>query len=115
MNRKYSLKKNKDIALVLKWKKVVSNAYYIIYYRPSLVSQIRFAFSVSKKIGNAVTRNYERRVMKEVIRPFLEGMKELDCLMVVKKEATKLTFHEKKQHILFLIEKLAKKKGEKND
>ena len=65
MNRKYSLKKNYDIEVLINKKQSVGDANYAIYYDASNLLEPKIAISVSKKLGDAVTRNKEKRIIKK--------------------------------------------------
>ena len=84
MNRQYSLKKNHDIEKLVRGKVSVGNRYFAIYYRK--INDTKIAFSVSKKNGNAVVRNYQKRVVKEIVRELFEYVENYKMLIVVKKQ-----------------------------
>lgn len=48
--------------------KSVGDRYVVIFYRENGLDHNRIAFLASKKVGNAVTRNRARRLMKESVR-----------------------------------------------
>lgn len=114
MNRKYSLKSNKEIAEVFKRKQSVGNRYYVIYYRGNNKGKPRIAISVSKKYGNAVKRNYEKRVTREIVRNNLDSFDEKDMLIIIRRDVNTLEFAEKKQHLKYLFKKI-KKQEKHND
>ncbi len=105
MNRRYSLKKNKDIEKLVHMKKSVGNKFYSIYYSNNN-SEPRIAISASKKLGNAVARNYEKRVIREIVRPMISSITGYDILIVIKSTATSLSFIEKKGHVEYLLNKI---------
>lgn len=114
MNRKYSLKKNHEIEKLIKIKKSVGNYYYAIYYR--ITNKIpKIGISVSKKVGNAVVRNYQKRVLKEIIRFNIDEFYGIKCLIVIKKASMSLTFEEKKKQLEYLIKKINKDKEKSNE
>ena len=82
MNKQYILKKNHDIDSLVRLKQSVGNTYYAIYYRKS--ESLRVVVSVSKKLGKAVVRNYQKRVMKEILRNNIELIPSVDMLLVIK-------------------------------
>lgn len=107
MNRKYSLRKNKDIEQLVKYRVSVGNKYYAIYYHRHC-GEAQIAFSVSKKNGNAVERNYQKRVVKEIIRNNIDSLNNYQMLIVVKPLSKDLSFNEKKENLEHLFKKIRK-------
>ena len=70
MNKKYILKKSYDIEKLLKDKKSVGSKYYVIYYKFSESEIPQIAVSVSKRVGNAVTRVH---YMRDLVHLFLDN------------------------------------------
>ena len=104
MKKVFRLKRKKDIELLMKIKKSVGNRYYAIYYTES--EQLKVAVSASKKLGNAVVRNYQKRVVREIIRKNMQKLKNKHILIIVKKLALDLEFIEKKKQIEYLLNKI---------
>lgn len=115
MNRKYSLKKNHDIKELLQKKQSVGNKYYVIYYDYIENKTPLIALSVSRKVGNAVERNYEKRVVREIIRPLLETIENYKMLIVIKDKSKELSYIEKEENINYLIKKMKTQKGTINE
>ncbi len=103
MNKKYILKKNEDILLVIKngIKKVYKH--FIIYRKENQLTNSRFCISVSKKIGNAVVRNKLKRQVKDIIMKNMVTKKE-DYVIILSSSFKELTFLDKKNEILKGIE-----------
>lgn len=108
MNKQYILKKNHDIDSLVKEKQSVGNTYFAIYYRKS--ESLQIVVSVSKKLGKAVVRNYQKRVMKEILRKNMELIPSVDMLVVVKFNSLNLTYQEKENEIIKLIKRFKVKK-----
>lgn len=106
MNRQYSLKKNHDIEKLVRGKVSVGNRYFAICYRK--INDTKIAFSVSKKNGNAVVRNYQKRVVKEIVRELFEYVENYKMLIVVKKTNEELSYLEKKENLKRLLLKIRK-------
>ena len=71
MKKNYRIKKSEDIEIVLKNKRSVGNKNYIIYImKNSEAKHFRLAMSVSKKLGNAVVRNHQKRLIKQVFSKY---------------------------------------------
>lgn len=111
MNKKYRLKKSEDIAKLVHLHQSVGNKYYAIYYNIKNNENPKVAISVSKKFGTAVERNYEKRIVREVIRPLLKELNNLELLIVIKKEVSKIVFKEKETQIQYLIRKIKKSRS----
>jgi ribonuclease P protein component len=108
MNRKYSLRSNRDIEKLVHHKKSVGNKYYAIYYKKTVNEMPQIAFSISKKCGNAVIRNHEKRITKEIVRQYLELMNYMQLLIVIKKQSLDIPFALKKTNLEYLLKKITK-------
>lgn len=73
------------------------------------------ALSVSRKVGNAVERNYEKRVVREIIRPLLETIENYKMLIVIKDKSKELSYVEKEENINYLIKKMKTQKETINE
>ncbi|MBO7085839.1 MAG: ribonuclease P protein component [Bacilli bacterium] len=108
MNQKYVLKHNEDIEKLVSKKNSVGNKYYAIYY--DICNEAKIAVSVSKKCGSSPARNYEKRVVREIVRTNLfDKLTGLQCLIVIKSNATELSFDLKKKEIEQLFNKILNK------
>jgi len=63
-----SLKKNFQFRYVYKKGKSVASKYIVVFILKNNVEHNRLGVSCSKKIGNAVLRNRQRRLIKEAFR-----------------------------------------------
>ncbi len=103
MNKKYVLKRNEDILLVIKIgiKKVYKH--FIIYRKKNKLTYSRFCISVNKKIGNAVIRNRLKRQVRDIIMKNMVTKSE-DYVIILSSSFKELPFLEKKNEILKGIE-----------
>ena len=111
MNRKYSLKKNHDIDKLVKMRRSVGNRYYAIYYMITSGICPKIAIYPSRQFRTAVERNYEKRVLREIIRAKLETLSHLKMLIVVKTASQSLTFVQKDEQITHLLKKIDEQKS----
>jgi len=113
MNKRQRIKKDKEFQQVFKNRKSFANRQFIVYiYRKEQQLEFRVGLSVSKKVGNAVTRNRIKRFLRQ---SFLELKDELqndmDYVIVARQQAGQLDFHETKknlQHVLRIARVLKK-------
>ena len=80
-----------------------SKQYEVIVVQNDL-NYVRFAFSMSKKVGNAVIRNYEKRVCREFIRREKDVCRKGHDILIVIKHQTK-DFHESYNSLKILFER----------
>ena len=66
-----SLTKRRDFELVFKEGDSLSSEHLVMYARLNELNYNRLGLSVGKKIGNAVTRNRIKRLLKEAMRRVL--------------------------------------------
>lgn len=115
MKKMYRIKKNEEFARVFNEGKSVANRQFVLYMLEKKgQSHFRLGLSVSKRIGNAVTRNRIKRVIRELFQDFEEGLnQELDYVVIARKPTADMDFHEMKKsmtHVLRLGKVLKRKK-----
>jgi len=110
MNRKYSLKKGSEIEAVIHNKKTVGDRYYVIYYLFYNEEAPQIAISASKKLKTAVAKNYEKKIIREIIRPHVNLLIGTKVLIVAKAAIKEIEITEKRNRLLKLIEKINKEK-----
>lgn len=106
MKKTFRIKKNEDIEKIIKSKKSVGNKNYIIYIKEnSEAKHFRLAMSVSKKLGNAVVRNHQKRLMKQAFNVFKEEILAFDIFVIARNNSINLTCQEVEQNIYHLLQK----------
>ncbi len=114
MKKKYRLKRNHEIAAVVSKRQRVSGKYYTIYYVKS-DSDVRIAISAGKKYGNAVERNYAKRIVREILRPYLDSFQAYSIVVVVKDISKDVSFNDKKYSLEKTIQPLLRKEKISNE
>lgn len=108
------IQKADDFNNIIKNGKRYKNKYYYVYKDRNIYKKYRFGICVSKKIGNAVIRNKNKRQMKDIIDKsnFLFSSN-MDYVIILKKEINELSYQEKKENLLNLLQIVLK--GENNE
>jgi ribonuclease P protein component len=74
--------------------KVVGHS-LVLYFKPNQLERIRLGISVSKKIGNAVVRNRQKRLFREIFRQNRHRYRPgYDLVCIARKPILKLTFEQ---------------------
>lgn len=90
MEKRYRLKKNGAFTYVYRRGKNASSRDLVMLYAKG--KGIKVGFSVSKKVGNAVTRNLVKRRLRECFRPHLGDVKTGLYVVVARPSAAQATF-----------------------
>ena len=68
MNQRRTLKKNSDFRRLYAKGESAATPYLVLYIRRNRLGENRLGYTVSTKLGNAVTRNRVRRRLREIVR-----------------------------------------------
>lgn len=105
-----TLKKNREYRNVYSRGKSFADRYLVIYFLANNSDYCRFGFTVSKKTGNAVTRNRVRRLLKEACRlnnnVFTNGF---DIVFVARRSIVTLDYRQVEESLLKLVKKVYKR------
>ena len=108
MNKRYILKANHEIEALLAKKHSVGSKYYVLYFERT--DETKIAVSVSKKLGDAVVRNYQKRVVKEILRELFKEYEGYSFLIVCKMASLELDYENKKAQIQYVLGKMKENK-----
>jgi ribonuclease P protein component len=108
------IKKQNEIDKIIKTGIIKKNKYFFAYKLYNKENKYyRFCICVSKKLGNAVIRNKNKRQIKDIIdKSNLVFSREFDYVIILRKEISIVSYEEKKK---YLLEILCKLEGEKNE
>ncbi len=114
MNKRQRIKKNEEFQLVFKNGKSVANRQFVVYsLKKESQQQFRIGLSVSKKVGNAVTRNRIKRYLRQSFLELKDDIKnDMDYIIIARHQAASLDFHETKksmEHVMRIARVLKKR------
>jgi len=110
MSKLKIIKKSNEFSKIFGQGRSVADDKFVLIARKNGSDSIRFGFSISKKVGKAVTRNMLKRLLKEVCRLNMHNFTSgYDYMIIARKGSGKCDFHEVKARISNLASRLRKK------
>ena len=110
MKKEDIVKYNREFNNIIKNGKYLKNNEFAIYYKENNFNHSRFGISVSKKIGNAVKRNYYKRIIRNICHNNKNlYSKNKDYIIIMRKGLISLTFDEANNSFCNLINKVYRK------
>ena len=107
MKKEEVVKSTREFDYIIKNGQYKKNNEYVIYYIDNEKDINRFGISVSKKIGNAVTRNYYKRVIRNICDKSKNlYSKPKDYIIIMRKGLTILNFNDAYQSMNDLLRKI---------
>ena len=107
MKKEDIVKNNREFNNIIKNGKYKKNNEFVIYYLDNDLDHSRFGISVSKKIGNAVTRNYYKRIIRNICHKnknlYSKGK---DYIIIMRKGLTLLNFDDANNSFIDLIKRI---------
>ena len=103
MERQYRLQKNRAFQYV--YRRGHSVACRDLVMLAAKGRELKVGFSVSKKVGNAVTRNRVKRRLRECFRPYLGDVKPGLYIIVARPSAAEATFQSLQRDLRYLLKK----------
>lgn len=101
------VKENKDFTKIIHSKNFVTNNCFSIHFMNNDLNRKRYGITVSKKIGNAVTRNKIKRQLKNIIdknEKLFQNSK--DYIIIVKRGILDCDFQTKESNLVNLVSKI---------
>lgn len=106
--KKYeTVKRKEEFNEIIKTSPFIKNKYFIIYIMKNNFEFNRYGLAISKKVGNAVTRNK----LKRQVRAIIEEQKSIfpktyDYIIMIKKECTLTNFQQMKNKLIDLTKEI---------
>ncbi|KXO16605.1 ribonuclease P protein component [Clostridiales bacterium KA00134] len=95
MDKDIYLKKSRDFDSVYGKRNIFGNRNLTFYMKKNRMGHPRLGFSISKKVGNAVTRNLLKRRLKSIYRQYKDILNlGVDGVIVVKKSCVDISYKE---------------------
>jgi ribonuclease P protein component len=93
MNRRFRLTRSEDFSQVKRDGKSVSNRLFKIVLRPNGTPTSRFGIITGKSIGNAVTRNRCKRLMRASIQTICNSLNQgWDVVVIIRQAAVQADY-----------------------
>jgi len=107
MKKNETIKSKQEFSNLIKNSKYIKNNDYVIYYNENNLEKKRFGIAISKKIGNAVTRNKLKRQTREIIDKLKTLFKNnTDYIIMIRRGCLNTSFKDR----LVNLEKILKEK-----
>lgn len=106
MEKSERIRKNSHFRYIYSHGKSYSNSNLVLYYIRNKKNINRLGLSVSKKVGNSVTRNRIRRLVRENYRLNKESFKVgYDFVFIARTQSAKSDFNGIRNSIFYLMKK----------
>ena len=103
MKKTYRVKSDKDFQAIFSKGSSFANRTFGLYHLEKNQSHYRVGLSVSKKLGNAVTRNSIKRKIRHVIMELSPNLINQDFVIIARKGVEELDYHEVKKNLLHVL------------
>lgn len=107
LNKERRIRSNKEFRRIYRAGKAVPGKYFVVFKKENGVGVTRFGFSISKKFGKAVIRNKRKRVLRELCRKHIPGIKKgFDIVVIARnQENQEIDFKELEKDLLKTLRK----------
>lgn len=107
MKKSYRVKKEKDFKVLFDAGNSVANRKFVVYCLDRDLPHYRVGLSVSKRLGNAVTRNRVKRHLRHALMSMSSQLKNQDFVVIARKGVEELSYQEVQRNLAHVL-KLAK-------
>lgn len=107
MKKQEVVKSKIDFNNIIKNSPFIKNQSFVIYIRKKEEEKSKFGIAVSKKLGNAVTRNKLKRRTRAILDELkINFPKRKDYIIMIKKSCVDLSFSKMKEDLESLIKEI---------
>jgi ribonuclease P protein component len=105
MKKTYRIKKNAEFQEIFKKGKSVANRQFVVYSLKRTDNEnFKFGLSVSKKVGNSVTRNQIKRYLRQTLLELSDHIhKNVEFIIIARKPAATMDFAEIKSSMIHVL------------
>jgi ribonuclease P protein component len=105
MKKELRIKKNKDFQEAFNKGRSFANRQLVVYVlKKEEQTTFRIGLSVSKKLGNAVTRNQIKRYIRQAVFELKDSMQQdLDYVIIARKPLVEMDFFEVKKSLTHVL------------
>ena len=108
MKKSFRVKREKDFKAIFKDGTSFANRKFVVYQLENQQNHFRVGLSVSKKLGNAVTRNQIKRRIRHILLSVREHLADnVDFVVIARKGVENLDYAEMEKNLLHVL-KLSK-------
>ena len=108
MKKNFRVKREKDFKAIFKDGTSFANRKFVVYQLENQQNHFRVGLSVSKKLGNAVTRNQIKRRIRDILQSVKGSLVEhVDFVVIARKGVETLEYVEMEKNLLHVL-KLSK-------
>ena len=108
MKKNFRVKREKDFKEIFQYGTSFANRKFVVYQLENQKKHFRVGLSVSKKLGNAVTRNQIKRRIRHIIQNAKGSLEEnVDFVVIARKGVETLGYAEMEKNLLHVL-KLSK-------
>ena len=108
MKKNFRVKREKDFKEIFQYGTSFANRKFVVYQLENQQNHFRVRLSVSKKLGNAVTRNQIKRRLRHILLSVREHLADnLDFVVIARKGVESLDYAEMEKNLLHVL-KLSK-------
>lgn len=108
------VKQNKEFKRIIDLRQSCANKCFIVNFECNNDNIPKFGISISKKLGNAVVRNKNKRQIRNILDINKKVyQKNLNYIIIIRQGAVEADFNKKSEALLELLNKIKEKMDEK--